>query len=97
MAGLIVAAGVMCGATLLTAHRFMCIRKLLGYSAIVDISFTVLMFCMFMGTFSGIVAGAFGGMFMTLTLYVLKYSIGYKRLERRGCKLVWVLHRGAFC
>ena len=92
MAGLIVAAGVMTAATLLTAHRFMNIRKLLGYSAAVDIGFTVLMFCMFMGTFSGIVAGAFGGLFMSLSLYVLKYMIGYEKLTVRG----WKRYPGAF-
>lgn len=96
MAGLIVAAGVMCAATLLTAMRFMDLKKLLGYSALVDVAFTILMFMMFMGTFSGIVAGAFGGLFMTLALYVLKDLLGYKRIQRRGCKLVWVEYKGRF-
>jgi hypothetical protein len=96
MAGLIVAAGVMTVAALLTAHRLVNIRKLLGYAAVIDVLFTVLMFMMFMGTFSGIVAGAFGGLFMTGALYVLRYAIGYEKLCRRGVKLVWIRYNGAF-
>lgn len=68
------------------------LRKFLGYSAVVDIAFTVLMFAMFSGTFSGIVAGAFAGLFMTGLLYVLKASVGYERLERVGWKIKWVAH-----
>lgn len=90
MAGLIVAAGVMCAATIITASRFFDLRKMLGYAGIIDVAFTILMFYMFMGTFSGIVAGAFGGLFMTLALTGLKHVVGYKKLQRHGVKLVWV-------
>lgn len=96
MGGLILAAGVLTAATLVTAHRFMDIRKLLGYAAAMDIAFTILMFLMFMGTYSGIVAGAFGGLFMTIAISGLRYLIGYKKLRREGVKLVWVHHKGIF-
>lgn len=95
MAGLIVAALVMTVALILLLAR-LDLRKFLGYSAIVDVCFTVLMFMMFMGTFSGIVAGAFAGLFMTLLLYMLKAVLGYKKLERRGLKLVWVQYPAKF-
>ena len=110
MAALIIAAFVLVVTMFLTMARFG-LRKFLGYSAIVDILFTILMFMMFAGTFSGIVAGAFAGMFMTLLLYVLKGTIGYERLELTRCtkikyarKLAWVqyppagitLFKGAF-
>lgn len=95
MAGLIVAALVMTIALILLLARFD-LRKFLGYSAVVDVMFTILMFMMFMGTFSGIVAGAFAGLFMTLLLYVLKAVVGYKKLERKGFKLVWVTYPAKF-
>lgn len=95
MAGLIVAALVMAVALILMLAR-LDLRKFLGYSVIVDVAFTILMFMMFMGTFSGIVAGAFSGLFMTLLLYMLKAVLGYKRLERRGFKLVWVQYPPKF-
>ena len=96
MAALILAALVLVITMLLTMARFG-LKKFLGYAAVVDILFTILMFMMFAGTFSGIVAGAFAGMFMTLLLYILKGTVGYERLEFVKCskikfarKLAWV-------
>lgn len=95
MSALILAAFVLVVALLATMARFG-LRKFLGYSALVDILFTVLMFMMFAGTFSGIVAGAFAGLFMTLLLYVLKAAVGYERFQRVGWKWKWVRHEGVW-
>ena len=91
MSALILAAFVLVITMLAIMARFG-LRRFLGYSTIVDVSFTVLMFAMFAGTFSGIVAGAFAGLFMTGLLYVLKATMGYERLERVGWKIKWVYH-----
>ncbi len=89
MSGLIIAAFVLVVALLVTMARFG-LRKFLGYSAVVDILFTVLMFALFAGTYSGIVASAFAGLFMTMMLCGLKYAVGYERLERKGFRVRWV-------
>ena len=87
MFGMVLAGFVLTMAMLLTMAR-LDIRKFLGYSSFVDVVFAALMFEMFAGTYGGIVAGAFAGLFMTGMLYVLKYTMGYKRLTLKG----WVYH-----
>lgn len=57
------------------------LRKFLGYANIVDIMFTILMFMMFHGSFSGIVSGSFSGLFMTLGLWACRKALGYERLQ----------------
>lgn len=84
MLGMILAAFVLVITMLLTMAR-LDLRKFLGYAAVIDVAFTILMFAMFAGSYSGIVAGAFAGLFMTACLYVLRYSMGYKKL-RMGLK-----------
>jgi NADH:ubiquinone oxidoreductase subunit 2 (subunit N) len=80
MSGMIVSGLVMVIATLMALARFD-LRKCLGYSAAIDVGFTVLMFAMFSGTFSGIIASSFAGVFMTMLLYILRASIGCKKLR----------------
>lgn len=58
--------------------------RFLGYSTIVDVVFTILMFVMFAHTFSGVVAGSFGGMFMALFLSMGRKLLGYERLQFKG-------------
>lgn len=91
MLAMVFAGFILCIAMLLTMAR-LDILKFLGYAGIVDVVFTALMLEMFAGTFMGIVAGAVAGLCMTTLLYVLKYSMGYKRLERVGYRLKWVYH-----
>lgn len=95
MAAMILAGFIIVMAMLLTLARFD-LRKFLGYASIVDIIFTVLMFSMFHGTFSGIVASAFAGIFMTLMLYMLRGTIGCKKLKvvcvRRIPRIRWVYY-----
>ena len=87
MLGMILAGFILTMAMLLTMAR-LDIRKFLGYASIVDVIFAALMFEMFAGSYGGIVAGAFAGLFMTGMLYVLKSTLGYKRLTLKG----WVYH-----
>ncbi|WP_233402363.1 hypothetical protein, partial [Segatella copri] len=67
----------------------------LGYAAAVDVAFTILMFFMFAGSFSGIVAAAFAGLFMTVMLHILRQTIGYDKLKFvRWYKVAWVHTQG---
>lgn len=93
MVAMVISGFVLVLAMLATMARFD-LYKFLGYAAAVDIVFTILMFIMFAHTFSGIVAGSFAGLFMTGLLYILRGTLGYKRLERKGLKIVWVYHKG---
>lgn len=86
MAALIIAGFVIVLAMLLTMARFD-ILKWLGYAAAVDIAFTILMFSLFAGTFSGIIAGSFAGIFMTAMLYVMRASLGCKKLRIKRTRL----------
>lgn len=92
MAALILSGFILVITMLATMARFGGLRRWLGYAGIVDVAFTILMFLMFHGSFSGIVSGAFAGLFMTTLLYVLRASYGYEKLERVGYKLKWVAH-----
>jgi NADH:ubiquinone oxidoreductase subunit 2 (subunit N) len=65
-------------------------RKWLGYSNIVDVSFTIIMIAMFHDTFSGVVSAACAGVFMSTGLWTLRKSMGCKKLRKQGFKLVWV-------
>lgn len=91
MSALIISALILVITMLLTVARFgpHVFKRMLGYAAVVDVLFTVLMFMMFAGTFSGIVAGAFAGLFMTGLLYVLRMVMGYERLVWRKWRFVW--------
>ena len=65
------------------------LRRFLGYPNLVDISFTLLMLWVFAGTFSGMVAGGFASLFMSVVLWVLRGTIGAERLAvRKGVKRV---------
>ena len=87
MAAMIFAGFILCLAMLLTMAR-LDLLKFLGYAAIVDVLFTIVMFEMFAGTFMGIVAGAVSGLCMTSMLYILKGALGYKRFSIK--RMQWV-------
>ncbi|QXP44090.1 hypothetical protein [Stappia phage SI01] len=57
--------------------------RFLGYATVADVVFSVSLFYVFAGTFSGIVASALSGLFMTGALSFLRRVLGYERL-------VWV-------
>lgn len=70
--------------------------KWLGYSNCVDVVFTLIMIVLFHDTFSGVVSAAFAGVFMSSMLWVLRNTLGYKKLRvvRRGyiIKPEWVYY-----
>lgn len=55
--------------------------RFLGYAAVVDVVFSVALLYLFANTFSGIVASALAGMFMTIALSVLRRTLGYETIR----------------
>ncbi len=81
MAGLMTVFMVFCLMARINLKRF------LGYPNAVDIVFTLFCLVAMHGTFSGIVAAAFAGVFMSVGLWLIRCTIGAERLMwRRGCK-----------
>lgn len=81
---------------LITMAR-MDIRKWLGYSNFVDVVFAVMLVALMHGSFPGIVSAAFAGIVMSVLLWVLRNTLGYKKLKcvrnawyKGGCKMTWV-------
>lgn len=54
--------------------------RFLGYAGVVDVVFSLAMLTMFASTFSGVVASALAGLFMTAILTLLRKLLGYERL-----------------
>lgn len=76
-------------AALLTCNRIGGIRKWLGYAAVVDIAFTVLLVVAFSGTFAGMVVGTMAGLILAIVLSALKKILGYERLCVQGRRVFW--------
>lgn len=95
MGEMILAGFVIVIATLMMLSRFD-LRKALGYCGVIDVGFTLVMFAMFSGTFSGIIASAFAGVFMTVMLSMLRGTIGCKKLQwvkvGRVPRLRWIAY-----
>lgn len=84
--GMIVAAAVMVATVFVTLCRVGPLRRWLGYSTYIDVAFTLMMFIAFHGTYSGIVAAAFAGLFMAGTLSCLRRTLGYEKLQWRKAR-----------
>lgn len=64
--------------------------RFLGYAGAVDVIFSVAMLAMFASTFSGVVASALAGLFMTAILTILRKILGYERLVwKKWYKPTW--------
>ena len=60
------------------------IKKVLAFDVWIDLGVTAALAMLFYGTFSGMFAAAVGGAFFSIVLYVIKKTIGYKKLTWRG-------------
>lgn len=87
-------AGFIAAHTLLLLCFKLGIRRVLGYDAVVDIFATLLLLWMFQGTYSGMVAGAAGGLVISVELALLKRWLGYETLtyDPEERKFYWVKH-----
>ena len=57
------------------------IQKVCGYDVFVDIFATGLLMLIFSGTYSGMMAAIIGGAIISVTLWLTKTTIGFKRLR----------------
>jgi hypothetical protein len=62
----------------------------MGYPAITDVGVTLILSIFLYGTYVGVVAAIIGGLFFSGMVTVIRRAYGYKKLERKGIKLVWV-------
>lgn len=65
-------------------------KKVLWLDIPIDIASTTLLIVMFAGTFAGMMAAVIGGCIISLTLYVCKKVIGYKKPRRKRFGYEWV-------
>jgi len=75
-------------AVLLIAMKFNrdTLKKLLGYDIAIDILVTLGLTWLLAGTYSGMMAALVGGVIFSITLYLVKRSIGYMQLRRTSCE-----------
>jgi len=59
------------------------VKKLLGFDIILDIAATVLFVALFAGTYAGMMAAIIAGLGFSITLMVMKWTMGYKKLEAK--------------
>ncbi len=62
------------------------IKRILAFDAIIDIAVTTLLCLGMAGTFTGIMIGLTAGTMISITLFVMKRTIGSEHLTIRGWK-----------
>lgn len=62
------------------------IYKWLGYSNFVDVCFAILVIILLEGSFPGMVAAAFAGIVMSTFLWIMRNTMGYKKLRIVRCQ-----------
>ena len=55
-------------------------RKVIGMDIVFDIAITITLMIMFAGTFSGMAAAMFGGLFVTILLFIMKRTMVHETL-----------------
>lgn len=55
-------------------------RRVVAYDIYVDVAVTVALMAMFAGTYSGMMAAMFGGLLVSVILFVLKQTVEYEKL-----------------
>jgi len=85
----IIFAGIIAAISMIFLLLKLDIRKVCGYDIYVDIGFTFLLAWMLAGTFTGMMAALLGGCLVSIFLYIMKRSVGYKKLTFNHFKLHW--------
>ena len=55
-------------------------RKVIGMDIVFDIAITITLMIMFAGPFSGMAAAMFGGLFVTILLFIMKKTMVHETL-----------------
>lgn len=63
-----------------TSARIFPIKVILGYATSIDLIFTVLMFSLFHGTMTGLMAATLAGLILAISLSIGRWLIGYQRI-----------------
>ncbi len=83
-------AGICSAFAILFLLAKMDIQKVLAFDIVVDITSTLFLMFTFFGTFAGMMAAMIGGSIISITLFVIKRIYGYKKLKRKGLRMVWI-------
>ena len=66
------------------------IKKVLAFDIAVDVGASILLIVMFAGTFAGMMAAVIAGCIISIVLWFVKRIIGFKKLQRKGLRMVWI-------
>jgi len=66
------------------------IRKILFFDFFVDITSTLFLVAVFFGTFAGMMAAVIGGAIISVSLFIMKKFLGYKKPIRKKYWYEWV-------
>tara|TARA_E500000331_G_scaffold339604_1_gene370035 strand:+ start:1381 stop:1674 length:294 start_codon:yes stop_codon:yes gene_type:complete len=83
-------AGIFSACAILFLLAKMDIQKVLAFDIVVDITSTLFLMFTFFGTFAGMMAAMIGGSIISVTLFFIKRLYGYKKLKRKGLRMVWI-------
>ena len=64
-------------------------KRVLNYDIIVDVVSTLALIFMFAGTFAGMMAAVIGGCLISMTLYLSKKAMGYKKPRWKKYGYTW--------
>lgn len=71
-------------------------RRIVGYSLLVDVGVLAVMLLLFSGTGAERLGAIGMTLGITAALHTYRFVFGYEKLERRGLRYVWVLHPSRF-
>jgi len=74
-------AGVIAAAGLLFLVFKLGMRKVVGYDIVFDILITAVLMASFAGTYSGMVAALFGGLLVSIILFIMKKTMHHEKIH----------------
>jgi len=88
--GTLALSGVLSAVSVVALLALFDLYKVAGYHLLVDVIFSTVLVIVYAGTFSGMITAFFGGLTLSIFLYLFNRMCGYKKLTRTG----WVYHIG---
>jgi hypothetical protein len=78
--GTLIFVGLLCGLGLFFHALKIGVKRLAGYDIYVDLTLSFLLMILFHGTQAGMVVALIGGLFISITLRVMRWTMGYQKL-----------------